>query len=121
MKLFSGLIIVFQFAFLSQAIAQNLVINPGMEDTVSCPPVNNILLYCHPWYAALRTPDYYRENCSINGCCQIAPNAANGFQIAHSGISFLGIGLYDKGEFQAREFIGGKLSDSLLAGHKYCV
>lgn len=121
MKLLSCLLVILGVLLISSANAQNMVINPGMEDTISCPPINNDRLYCFPWYRALRTPDYFRENCSINGCCNIIPNPAVGFQLPKSGISYLGFAFYVATESQAREYVGGKLSDSLIAGHKYCV
>ena len=108
--------------FINFSYSQNLVPNSSFEDTIS---FNNWLSIGQPdfgmippWFCAGGSPDYWSE--SWGGFSQVpdVPNA--GFQYPHSGIAFIGIGVYwSGGTFY--EYIETPLIHPLVGGKKYCV
>jgi hypothetical protein len=102
--------------------AQNLVLNYNFEDTLPCSnypgPPN---LPCIPWYQSFASPDYFSS--SYTTWCGSAPLSFNfGYQLPYSGTAYCGFATYLEKPFEEyREFLGGKLTDTLKAGHKYCV
>lgn len=105
--------------------AQNIVLNPSFEDTIPCaiypgPPQ----LVCTSWFwASDGSADFFSEqpNCLYTAP---APSGPFGFQVAHSGIAYTGLSTYRAPYFSnpfGREYIEGRLIDTLKAGHIYCV
>lgn len=95
--------------------AQNLVIDPGLEDTLKCPmsigrfyhPTNTNERYLEHWRATtLASPDYH------NIC------GFNGYQ-PRTGAGYAGIILYDPTEY--REYITALLSAPMEPGECYYI
>lgn len=101
--------------------AQNLVPNPSFEDTVYCPSslsdYNAVDLWFNP---TQHSPDYF--NACSDSMAPFSANAPNNFfghQQAKEGSGYIGVGvaLYNNN----REYFGIKLTDTLVAGKRYCV
>jgi len=104
--------------------AQNLVQNPGFEDTVRCPDYISELDYAVGWHTLLNTPDYYNEcnnTSSINPGMVGVPVSARGYQPAHSGAAFAGEVNYYTSQTDYRETFYSQLSSPLVAGKTYDV
>ena len=115
--------------------AQNLVLNPSFEDTISCsqwPPPN---FSCSgpcmtpPWFQpTFGSPDYFNAYYSTN-CGGGGGNYPNyydnvtGFQMPNSGYGMEGFAAYfvDVSQPGIREMLEGRLSAPLLSGHEYCI
>ena len=101
--------------------AQNLVPNPSFESYISCPTT---LLHqidrCNDWFNPTgATPDYY-NSCSVSVYADIPLNIY-GFQNERTaGNAYTGISLYSINP-NDREYVEVKLTQSLVAGKKYCV
>jgi hypothetical protein len=102
----------------SQSFAQvNLVPNPSFEDTVSCPFSIGDIDKAVGWSSFGITPDYFHSCNSLNFH---VPNNVRGFQFAHTGNAYVGIGTYRK-TTNEREYIGIQLSQNLVIGQRYFV
>jgi hypothetical protein len=121
MKLTNKILIYF-IALTNICHAQNLVLNPSFEQQDSCPYQINQIHFATHWFqpnTANNSSDYY-SGCSSNTPVSV-PDNITGFQFARSGISYAGIWFGVGTPICHSEYIEGVLSDTLLAGHKYCV
>ena len=113
--------------------AQNLVINPGFENTSACPGgisdfavVTNWSNACTLASDTCSTPDEYATCSSQLGGTNV-PNALLGYHQPHSGTHFAGIILGDGFpgcvplNDNYREYIEGQTSSPLVSGQKYLV
>jgi hypothetical protein len=120
MRLFS---IALLFFISSLVLAQNLVPNPGFEDTASCPDGLAQIYKSTGWSAYGGSPDFYC-GCASTGFVSV-PFNIYGFQMASEGNSFCGIATYVKDDFGNysfyREVIGRQLASPLIIGQKYYV
>lgn len=103
---------------------QNLVPNPSFELNSSCPDYQDELFKCSNWYIGAETPDYY-NTCSttVPPLSADVPQNFTGWQQARTGNAYSGIGtgpLNDTSNNQ-REYIGCKLTDTLISEKKYYV
>ncbi|MBA3649334.1 MAG: T9SS type A sorting domain-containing protein [Chitinophagales bacterium] len=95
-------------------ISQNLVPNPGFEDTVQCPLYGGPIEFAKGWINPTHySPDY------LNSCAMNVPNNYYGIQNAHTGIAYAGI--IGHTFIDLREYIQTKLLDSLQNGKYYKV
>ena len=112
--------------FLSLKVsAQNLVLNPSFEDTITC-PIGTWAMQCRYWYSAsVGSPDYFSEQPDIFCSTSYVPQNQVGFQYARTGVAYVGIGVFTEhitpNHINRREYVGGELSDTLKQGHEYCV
>lgn len=105
--------------------AQNLVINPSMEDTIACAlyPWDNTEP-CIPWLEPTSgSADYFSSayglSCGLNPS---VPQSVFGFQYAIDGIAYLGFSIYNiPPSVNYREYVEGTLINTLQANHTYCV
>jgi len=93
----------------SPVSGQNLVLNPGFEDSLKCPSGSGaytgfVSVWTKPSYAS---SDYFYDGCPV------AP--VN--EPPHGGHAYAGIIVYDPANY--REYITGTLSSPLLAGNTY--
>jgi gliding motility-associated-like protein len=111
---------ILHFAFYINA--QNLVLNPGFETYSACPSGGSQLTLASPWLSpSSQTPDYF-NSCAFAFTTVNVPYNFVGYQYAHSGVAYAGGHAYGgKGSTNSREYVQGKLSDSLIAKKKYCV
>lgn len=106
--------------------AQNLVYNPGLEESAECPLTGNYDFFykepCKFWTSPKTgTPDYYHAGCGFAGSATTTNNS-----VPHNGQAFAGFyayGNFNSGsqKFYNREYIQGKLKTSLKPGHYYSV
>ncbi|CAN5172175.1 hypothetical protein BH09BAC5_BH09BAC5_13480 [soil metagenome] len=99
----------------SFSYGQNLVPNPGFEDTTGC--ATNVWpnLACKDWFPGQFSPDYYSNSYTC-----FAGVYPLDFQAPHSGLSY--VGFYFWQPFGCiREYISVKLTQSLVSGHQYCL
>jgi len=115
------LILIVCLIFWGGMKGQNLVPNPRLEDTITCPLGLNRFNDCAIWRNYGESPDYFNScSSSINN----VPNAAFGFQYGHAGgNAYAGIDTWNiPQEFpNYREFIGVQLTQQLQIGQKYYV
>ncbi|QQR95412.1 MAG: hypothetical protein IPJ93_01200 [Bacteroidota bacterium] len=115
------LLILFVFISLL-GFAQNLVINPSFEDTISCISFTGLTqMQCSYWiWGNGGSPDYF--NLNYCGGANV-PNNQFGYQFAKTGAAYCGLALYLTPMVQpnGREYLGGQLNDTLKQGHTYCV
>ena len=101
--------------------AQQLVMNPSLEEYSDCPwTYGQILLADHWSDPNAGSPEYF------NACAQDdftgVPHNMRGYQSAHSGDAYAFIGCYiDEYTPNFREYIQGSLSEPLIAGGCYHV
>jgi hypothetical protein len=103
--------------------AQNLVLNSSFEDTISC---SNWMsgtfgnsLPAQNWLGCIQgSPDFYHPGYCGNA---LMPSSPIGYQWARTGVAYEGFGAYTPNILNHHEFIGGILSDSLIAGHNYSI
>jgi hypothetical protein len=120
MRLFLA-ILLFYSVFSSKA--QNLVLNPSFEDTIS---TNYTVHYpiCQNWFNANgMTVDYFSPYCQEllwgNGFC--SPQTVLGFRQAHTGVAFIGLVIWEPNNHVTKEYAQGFLSQPLVQGGKYYV
>src|SRR5436190_17800368 len=85
--------------FLSKASAQNLLLNPGLENYITCPGFGQFSsTYINDWTKpSIASTDYYHTNCP-----GIQPNS----QVPHGGNAYFGIIAYNFGT-EYREYATG--------------
>jgi hypothetical protein len=108
----------------SKANAQNLVLNPSFEDTITC--TGTYAMQCKYWYwATYGSPDYFSEQPDIFCGTSYVPQSGVGYQYARTGIAYVGLATLmqplNPNYINRREYVGGELSDTLKQGHEYCV
>ncbi|MFI5220106.1 MAG: T9SS type A sorting domain-containing protein [Bacteroidia bacterium] len=91
--------------------AQNLVLNPGFEDSLQCPSgsgafTNYVAIWTKPSYGSA---DYFYTGCPV------APSV----EPPHGGNAYAGIICYDPANY--REYMTGTLASPLLPGSTYDV
>ena len=102
------------FLIINNSIAQNLVINPSLENYITCPGFgqfsnNYINNWTKPTYGST---DYYHNNC---------PGIQPVSQTPHSGDAYFGVIAYNYGGTEYREYATGELSAPLTAGIQYTI
>lgn len=120
-----------------QAIAQNLVPNPGFENYNTCPSGISGIAYS-PGYTSFPTvkdwvnpvntssPDYL-NTCATAATGVSLPANSFGYQLPHNGSGIAGLnvwqGSYTNGILTTdyREYIQTKLLQPLQAGQRYCI
>jgi len=107
--------------------AQNLVLNPSFEDTITCSSWPGFpQMPCSNWFRPTNgSPDYFNE-LYHSLACPSSPVPANpiGYQYAKTGIAYTGFATYVAPFIlgpNGREYIEGILTDTLKGGHSYCV
>ena len=97
----------------------NLVPNPSFEEYTNCPNSGNRVVYLKDWDLDFNTSDFYHECSTIS---YSIPNNVYGNQCASTGNAYSGLYPYTFVlQADRREYIGGKLSDTLTIGIKYYV
>jgi hypothetical protein len=97
----------------------NLVPNPSFEEYTNCPNNGYKTVYLSDWDLDFNTSDFFHECSTIN---YSIPNNVYGNQCASTGNSYTGLIPYIIFlQADRREYIGGKLTDSLIIGTKYYV
>src|SRR5678815_1474304 len=91
--------------------AQNLLLNPGLENYITCPGFGQFSsTYINDWTKpSIASTDYYHSNC---------PGIQPTSQVPHGGEAYFGIIAYNFGQ-EYREYATGHLSSPLLAGQTY--
>lgn len=110
--------------FSVSAFSQNLVINPGFEDTLLCPNFVSQIDYATNWHTSVNTPDYYHacnNTSAINPGMVGVPYSARGFQHARTGDAFAGAVIYWTQQPDYRELFYAQLGAPLIAGIMYDV
>lgn len=103
---------------------QNLVINPGFEDTLQCPYFVSQIDFAVNWHTSVNTPDYYNacnNNGPVNPGIVGVPNSARGYQPARMGNAFAGVVIYWTAQADYREIFYAQLQSPLTAGVEYNV
>jgi hypothetical protein len=115
--------VVFLFSvFFIKARGQNLVPNPSFEIVTPCPTNLGQLTNASPWFVPTGSggsPDLF------NSCSITVPQNMIGYQNAHSGNGYAGLGVYgywyNGSNINNREYISVQLLDTMTAGKNYCV
>ncbi|MEZ4756395.1 MAG: T9SS type A sorting domain-containing protein [Flavobacteriales bacterium] len=98
--------------------AQNLVPNPGFEDTDSC-TFGLGLGALHYWYSAFLTPDHL-QSCLPYGSVNGLPLNLSAYQEPYEGNSCVGVITYDDHSgVEWREWIMVPMLDTLIPGQTY--
>ena len=113
MKKYLFFIVLFFCFCTSQSSAQNLVLNPGLENYITCPGFGQFSnTYINNWSKpSYGSTDYYHT-----ACAGIYPAS----QAPHSGNAYFGIIAYNYGT-EYREYATGELSAPLISGTQYVV
>jgi hypothetical protein len=93
----------------------NLVPNPSFEIAVSCPTVLSMLSVAN-WTSFCNSPDYF-NSCSMPSTCGV-PNNGFGHQVAATGSAYCGFLNIWPG-VGGREYLGAKLTQTLVIGKRY--
>ena len=102
---------------------QNLVPNGDFEMYSTCPTGYSQITSALNWFnpavfpGAGGSPDYYNQCAALNSYVNV-PNMVSGYQFAHSGGAFAGIGLWYSWGL-AREYIEVNLTSTLIANSCY--
>ena len=96
-----------------QGISQNLVLNPGLDNYITCPGFGQFSsTYVTSWSKpSIASSDYYHFTC---------PGIQPSLQFPRSGEGYAGIIAYNFGQ-EYREYITGTLTTPLQAGQSYDV
>jgi hypothetical protein len=107
------------FAKAQNALGPNLVLNPSFEDTSQCPQNLGYLEYANNWKICnVSSPDLF-STCSPEVWYGVhVPNNAAGLQYPHTGNNYAGFAAFWGGTNQ-KEYVEGKLSDTLKQGEDY--
>ncbi len=110
------LLLLVSSLFTNCAIGQNLVPNPGFEDTTGCPLTLDNLDLCKDWSNFGGTCDYFNS-------CSESLGFYNpwGFQAANTGNAYVGLATWSYNPLDYREYLGSKLSIPMQIGEKYYV
>ncbi len=101
--------------FCGQAVAQNLVKNPGFEEYDQCPKDTGMLSeYSFSWSNATQGKSDYFNQCSDK---MAVNHNFIGQQDAFEGNAYAGIYVYAANDY--REYISGELKQKLKKGKKY--
>jgi hypothetical protein len=105
--------IFFLLTSVNNISAQNLTLNPGLEDFITCPGFGQFdSVYVSHWTKPTwGSTDYYNDSCTGIQPVNQAPHGGNGY---------FGIIAYNYGT-EYREYATGKLSSPLAAGTVYGV
>jgi hypothetical protein len=99
----------------TQGVAQNLISNGDLEDTI---PKNFDLKFAKGWDSPTNgSPDYLTKYHSIDFG---APDNANGYQRARSGIAYFGLVIILLDGKELREYVQTELNDTLEKDSIYC-
>jgi hypothetical protein len=102
---------------------QNLVFNSGFEIADTCPNNQGNINLAHGWFNANTvfpsTTDYYHLCSPLAGLTP--PSIFTGYQNAHFGDAFIGMGVYTLGLSNSREYAETELLDTLTGGEIYYV
>ena len=102
-----------------QVIGNNLVQNPSFEEYYSCPTYAAQLYKCKYWWGF--SSDYFNACAIINSNVSV-PYSGAGFHYAYTGVAYAGCALYWNANpnYDYRESIKTKLSNTLIANKRYC-
>lgn len=120
MKLFYFLLLLLMA--LPEVKAQNLVLNPDLEDYSLCPERYGAIDSARHWHTSTNNPDYFNRCANATDADQGVPGGL-GYQEAANGDGYLGLLAY--GSFanhliaDNREFATGTLSSPLKPGTTY--
>jgi OmpA-OmpF porin, OOP family len=116
-------IIVVIFSCCTAALGQNLVPNPGFENTSQCPYSLGQVNFAAPWFqpTTLGTSDYF-NSCTASTFIDVPQNYF-GYQNARNGNAYAGFFTYYYGDtpYNYREYIEVPLSSALVVGNTYYV
>ena len=103
-------------------LAQNLVPNPGFEDTLSCPLNDGDVHALDHWFAAKWSPDYFNPCASAYSYVSV-PGNFPGYQIPYGGNAYAGFYTYSFTDQSNtyREILGTALTEPLKIGVEYFV
>jgi len=119
-----GFYLLLLWATALSSFAQNLVSNPGFEEYTSCPERNGDIKKCVSWSttSAASTPDYfhrcYRKG-RVIGTEVGVPLNSEGYREPVSGDAYMGLAVFFKKNYYAREYIQNSLRAPLERGVKY--
>ncbi len=116
-----SLIVLTCFFSLFISAQVNLVPNPSFEDTISCPSQDDEAANCQFWSSYRTSPDYY-NSCNTFSNSFSTPYNLAGFQIPAHGGSYMGVILYGSPTVlyaNYREYLGAKLTSTLVISQKY--
>jgi OOP family OmpA-OmpF porin len=120
MKVFISLAGLLLIAINSQS--QNLVVNPDFEMKGNCAGVIEANSALPGWYSANDgSPDYYSalKNNLADYKSKLTPSNLAGTQVPSSGIAYAGFIAYTNAIQGYSEYLGGTLTENLVAGMKY--
>lgn len=124
MKTYYKILFLLVFLFAENVNSQNLVINPGFEDTLQCPYFVSQIDFATNWHTSVNTPDYY-NSCNNNGPINPGmvgvPYNARGYQPARNGNAYAGVVIYWTAQTDYREIFYAQLQSPLAAGVTYNV
>jgi OOP family OmpA-OmpF porin len=105
--------------------AQNLVSNPGFEESTGCPEKNGDIKKSISWSttSAGSTPDYFHR-CFYKTKAGVeigVPQNSEGSRQPHSGDAYAGMAVFFKRSYYGREYLQNKLAEPLEKGVKYKV
>jgi len=109
------------FIAINFSFAQNLVLNPGFEDTLGCPDQIGQVSLASGWSSWGGTPDYYNACSNLSAPQFGVPVNNRGFQFAHSGNAYIGLFTFSIFTQNLREFVGRQLSSPMIIGQQYFV
>lgn len=120
LKRFTILCLFVCFAFFVKAQV-NLVPNGSFEDISDCPQTFEQIFTANGWFEPSKgTPDLFNE-CSVLNNSNDVPDNWFGFQHAQDGIGYCGAYVFvNFGQYDVREYIAVKLSQSLKPNRLYC-
>ncbi len=115
-----SLLLLYSIISKEQIIGPNLVNNPSFEQYYSC-PVSSAELYRSKYWWGFST-DYFNVCVPPIPINVSVPLNFAGFQYAHTGVAYAGFIIYtnDVINYDYREAIKTKLSDTLIANKRYC-
>jgi len=101
--------------------SQNLVPNPGFEDTVSCPvSYGNVVDSKHWDQCGPSTADFFHTCVSSTKSLGVPRNVL-GYQQPLTGKAYAGLYTYESGWTNYREFVGTQLAVPLITGQTYFI
>ncbi|MFO0434993.1 MAG: T9SS type A sorting domain-containing protein [Sphingobacteriaceae bacterium] len=99
----------------------NLVPNPSFEYSVNCPTQDDEAAACQFWTSYRTSPDYF-NSCNTFSTSFSTPYNLAGYQIPATGNSYMGLILYASPTTlfaNYREYLGAKLTNTLITNQKY--